>query len=67
MTSVARVPVYLTVDDDGVNAPPTTNGVLEPERVMVRDEALKVPAEIFRIWETVKSSFIKIVPKGVKL
>ena len=44
MTLVAVVPVYLTVEVEGVNVPTFTKGVPEPERVIVLDDPSRVPA-----------------------
>ena len=64
---VADEPVYLIVEVPGVKIPLITNGVPEPERVIVLLEASKVPAEILRTLATFKSSAIEIVPEDVKL
>ncbi len=59
----APPPVYATVEVDAVNVPATDSGVPEPESVIVRLEASKVPAVTVNTPATVRSApAVKVVP-----
>ena len=55
--------MYLTVEVPGVKVPLATNGVPEPERVIVRLEASKMPELIVKIEAIfISPAAVKVVP-----
>ena len=67
MILTAGPPVYLTVEVEGVNVPLMTNGVVEPERVMVLSNGSNVPVLIVKTEPTVKfPAAVKVVPTWSK-